>query len=115
VDVLDHGNALVVLVEVAGLAASDLRVEVEGNVLQVKGRRRLAFGAPGRVRFHCLERQEGGFVRRIELLEPVDFRNALVRLADGVLRIELPKVEERRRRVVTLTIEEPEEEPPHEP
>jgi HSP20 family protein len=112
VDVLDHGDRLVVLVEVPGLAAADLRVDVEGNVLHVRGRRRLAFATAGRVRFHCLERQEGAFSRQLEVPEPVDLRRATARLADGLLRIELPKVEDRRRRSFTLAIDEPEEEPP---
>ena len=122
VDVLELESSLVVLVEVPGLAAGDLRVEVVDNTVQIKGRRRLAFAAAGRVRFHCLERQEGGFARQVEITAPVDFRRASVVLADGVLRIELPKVEERRRRTFGLTIEEraeppasaPEEKPPDE-
>lgn len=106
VDVLELPENVVVLVEVPGLGPEDLRVEVVDHTLHVKGRRRLAFGAPGRVRFHCLERQEGGFARAIEVPGPVDFRRARASLADGLLRIELPKVEERRRRTFALTIEE---------
>jgi HSP20 family protein len=106
VDVLEVPENVVVLVEVPGLGPEDLRVEVADHTLHVKGRRRLAFGAPGRVRFHCLERQEGGFARAIEVPGPVDFRRARASLADGLLRIELPKVEERRRRTFALTIEE---------
>ena len=111
VDVLDLPEEVVVIVEVPGLAPEDLRVEVVDHTLHVKGRRRLAFGAPGRVRFHCLERQEGGFARAIEVPGPVDFRRARASLADGLLRIELPKVEERRRRTFALAIEERPEQP----
>jgi HSP20 family molecular chaperone IbpA len=70
----------------------------------------LRFPAPG-CRFHCLERQEGRFERQLELAVPVDFRRATVSLAAGLLRIELPKVDERRRRVHSLPISEREEEP----
>jgi HSP20 family protein len=114
VDVLDGGDRLVVLLEVAGLAASDLHVESEGNVLRVRGRRRLRFPTSG-VRFHCLERQEGNFERQLELAVPVDFRRAAVTLAGGLLRIELPKIDERRRRVHVLPISELAEEPALEP
>ena len=105
-DVVDTGAALVVLLEVAGLAPGDLRIEVEGNVVRIKGRRRLAFPAPGRVRFHCVERQEGRFSRQVEVLEPVDFRNARAVLADGLLRLELPKIEERRKRLQLIEVVE---------
>lgn len=108
VDVIDTGEALVLLLEVAGLSPADLRVEVEGSVVRVKGRRRLAFPVPGRVRFHCVERQEGRFVREVEVLEPVDFRNARATLADGLLRLELPKIEERRKRLQVIEVVEAE-------
>lgn len=109
VDVLDCGDQLLVLLAVPGLAAADLHVEAEGNMLRIRGRRRLAFANPGRLRFHCLERQEGAFERHLEIAQPVDFQRARLRLADGLLRIELPKIEERRRRVHHLPIEESDE------
>jgi HSP20 family protein len=105
-DVVDTASALVIVLEVAGLGAADLRIEVEASTVRVKGRRRLTFPRAGRIRFHCLERQEGRFVREIEVLEPVDFRHARATLRDGLLRIELPKVEERRRRLQVLEIAE---------
>ena len=115
VDVLDGEDTLVVLIEVAGLTPGDLHVETAGNTLLVRGKRRLTFPTTGHVRFHCIERQEGSFERQIEVGVPVDFRRATVRLADGLLRIELPKVDDRRRRVHVLPIADGEEEPPGEP
>jgi HSP20 family protein len=105
-DVIDVGHALLIQVEVAGVAATDLRVEVEGSTVRVLGRRKLTFPNPGRIRFHCLERQEGSFVRQVEVFEPVNVGKARARLAHGLLTVELPKVEERRKRQVTLGIEE---------
>jgi HSP20 family protein len=105
-DVLDVGHALLIQVEVAGVAAADLRVEIEGTTVRVLGRRKLTFPNPGRIRFHCLERQEGSFVRQVEILEPVNVVGARARLAHGLLTVELPKVEERRKRQVALVIEE---------
>jgi HSP20 family molecular chaperone IbpA len=110
-DVVDLGHAVVVQIEVAGVAPTDLRVEVEGTTLRVLGRRRLTFPNPGRVRFHCLERQEGSFTRQVEILEPVNFAKAQARLERGLLIVELPKVEDRRKRQVVLTIDEAPEEP----
>ena len=64
----------------------------------------------GRIRFHCLERQEGSFVRQVDVFEPVNFTGATARLERGLLCIELPRVEDRRRRHFDLTIEEKAEE-----
>ena len=110
IDVVDLGHALLVQVEVAGVAPADLRVEVEGTTLRIHGRRRLTFPNPGRIRFHCLERQEGSFVRQVDIFEPVNFTRAAARLERGLLCIELPRVEDRRRRHLELTIEETVEE-----
>ena len=106
-DVVDSGSALVIVLEVAGLSPGDLRIEVEGTTVRIKGRRRLTFPVPGRIRFHCLERQEGRFVRQVEVIEPVDFSAARATLADGLLRLELPKVQERRRRLQVIEVTEP--------
>ena len=105
-DVIDTGKSLVVVVEAAGLAPDDLQIEVEGTTVRIAGRRQLSFNVPGRVRFHCLERQEGRFVRQVEVREPVDFHAARATLADGLLRLELPKVEERRKRRQTIAVTE---------
>ena len=110
VDVVDLGHALVIQVEVAGLTKKDVRVEIEGTTVRVSGRRKLAFPRGARMRFHCLERQEGEFVRQVEIFEPVNFGGARARLERGLLCIELPRVEERRRRLVTLEVDESEEE-----
>ncbi len=110
IDVVDLGHALLVQVEVAGVAPADLRVEIEGTTVRVHGRRRLTFPKPGRIRFHCLERQEGSFVRQVDIFEPVNFARASARLERGLLCVELPRVEDRRRRHFDLTIEETPEE-----
>ena len=109
-DVIDTGKSLVILVEAAGLSAADVHVEVEGKTVRIRGRRRLAFSVPGRVRFHCLERQEGRFARQVEVLEPVDFAAARATLEDGLLRVELPKIEERRKRLHVIEVHEPADE-----
>jgi HSP20 family protein len=106
-DVIDGGGALVIVVEAAGLQPADLRIEVEGTIVRIKGRRKIGFALAGPKRFHCLERPEGKFVRQVEIREPVDFRRASATLRDGLLRLELPKIEERRRRLQLVEIHEP--------
>ena len=110
-DVVDLGHALLVQVEVAGADPADLRVEIDGSTLRVRGRRRLTFPKPGRIRFHCLERQEGTFERQVEIFEPVNFAKATARIERGLLCIELPRVEDRRRRHLELLVEEVAEPP----
>ncbi|HVS03573.1 MAG TPA: Hsp20 family protein [Thermoanaerobaculia bacterium] len=110
IDVLESQGSLLVVLEVPGLGAADLRVEVEGRTLRVRGRRRLSFADGREVRFHCLERQEGQFVRQLEVLQPVDFGAARATLCHGLLVLELPKIEDRRRRTRVLEVSERDEE-----
>ena len=107
VDILETADDLTIVVEVPGLAADDLSVEIEGSGVILSGNRRLDYG-PG-LKFHCLERAEGSFSRRIQIFAAVDTHGAEVRLADGLLRIRLPKIQERRRRRRPLEIDETEE------
>jgi HSP20 family protein len=106
VDVVENPEAVVVTAEVPGLTAADLEIMVEGPAVTVAGRRRLRYPHGEGTRFHCVERQEGKFMRRLEIRMPVDFGRATARLADGLLVITLPRVEERRRRPRRLEIEE---------
>lgn len=107
VDILETPDDLMIVMDVPGLAPESLTVEIEGSSVIVSGDRRLDYGAG--LKFHCLERAEGSFSRRIQILAAVDGRESEVRLADGLLRIRLPKIQERRRRRRRLEIVEPEE------
>lgn len=110
-DILELEDAVLVLVEVPGLAPEDLEVQVEGTVLSVRGRRQLSFAGSEEGCFHCLERREGSFARRLEVATSVNFAAARAELRAGVLTIELPKLEDRRRRRRVIPVTAAEEEP----
>ncbi len=107
-DVLETGGAVVVLLEAPGLTAADLEIECAGNRLTVRGRRPEPEPPGGPVRFHCLECGRGDFQRVVELAGALDTHGARARLADGLLRIEIPRIEDRRRRPRLIEIESPE-------
>lgn len=109
-DVVESADEVAVLVEVPGVAREDLEVAVEGRTVVVSGRKRLA-RPEGVVRFHRVEREEGRFERRIQLLPPVDTQRGRARTEGGLLIVELPKVQEKRARRRILEIEGGEEEP----
>ena len=107
VDILERRDELLVLIEVPGLGPDDLSVEIEGSTLIVRGSRNLDYGKG--LRFHCVERTKGSFARRIQVFQPVNSHEASVELTGGILRIRLPKVQERRRKRLSLSIREREE------
>jgi HSP20 family protein len=109
VDILETPEHLLILVEVPGLGPESLSVEIEGSALILSGQRHLEYGSG--LKFHCLERIEGSFARRIQIFLTVDSNEAVVELSGGVLKIRLPKIQERRRRRRPIPIGEPEDEP----
>lgn len=108
VDVLETDGEVVILVEVPGIEPADLEVAVEGRAVIVTGRKRSQRPAEA-VRFHRVEREEGRFERRIELLQPVNTLEGRARTEGGLLVIAFPRVAEKRVHRHRVAIETPEE------
>lgn len=101
-DVFDRSGALVVSIEVPGLAPDQLSVVSRGGRLIVTGQRRQA--RVPRATFHCLERPSGRFSRTVSFEGPVDLGRAEAVLARGVLTVTIPRLPERRGREVTIEV-----------
>jgi HSP20 family protein len=86
--------------EVPGLKAEDLDISVVGNQLTVKGRRE-AVAVDGGT-YHRRERSVGEFVRTVTLPSEIDADKVEATLADGVLKISLPKAEAAKPRKVNV-------------
>ena len=109
VDVVETSVAVFILVEVPGFAAADLRIEVRGTQVVIAGTKSTPLpGGAQRIRFQCMERGHGRFSREIQLFQPVNTHQGTARLADGLLIIEFPKIQEKRREARILHIEEAE-------
>ena len=94
-DVVEIDGEVVVLVEVPGVAADDLDLAIEGRVVVLTGTKSLR-PPEGARRFHGVEREQGRFELRVELLAPVNTHQGRARLENGVLTVAFPKVEEKR-------------------
>jgi len=91
-------------VDLPGLQASDLRVEVTDNVLTVSGERKSEHsekGDDGKTP-HYVERYYGRFSRSIVLPSAVDRDKIDAQYRDGVLKIMLPKAEEAKRSQIEI-------------
>jgi HSP20 family protein len=82
-------QALLVEVEVPGIAESDLDVEVTGKDVTIRGRRQ-ALKAKDAV-YHRRERQVGEFERTFQVPIDIDGDQVEAKLVDGVLSVTLPK------------------------
>lgn len=94
-DVFETPQKLNVLVELPGMSASDVEITVEDNVLTLKGDRPFYRGASEEA-FHRIERRFGPFQRRIALPKQSDTERISASMEEGVLTIEVPKIEQAR-------------------
>jgi HSP20 family protein len=93
VDVYETAEALVVLLELAGIDPSQTEVHAEPGRLVVRGARQERYdaGAEERRTYHALEIAYGPFERMLPLPSGLDTAAARASYHDGFLRITLPK------------------------
>ncbi|MDQ6894352.1 MAG: Hsp20/alpha crystallin family protein [Acidobacteriota bacterium] len=109
VDVMDDGQKLRVLIEVPGIDPEDVRVMVRGRVLTVRGTKKGRTRTRGGLRFFCMERYFGGFVKSVALPRAVNTHQARTLLKDGLLEIVLPHVPDQREREYEIPVRADEE------
>ena len=94
VDLYETDEALILEADLPGVKAEDVKVEVENSDLILQGRRSLE-QSHSDGHFHTMERSSGHFVRRLHLPETVNRDAIQAEFHDGVLRVILPKTEQR--------------------
>lgn len=92
VDVFDDDDRVVVRLEAPGMRKEDFRLEVRDDVLWVEGEKRFEREST-RGRYRLMQCAYGKFQRAIGLPVAVRGDKARATYKDGVLRVELPKVE----------------------
>jgi len=109
IDIVETPDAVLILIEVPGFRAADLTVEVRGTRIALSGVKSTPMPVAQRIKFHCMERGHGRFIREIQIFSPVNTHRGSARLEDGLLTIEFPKIQDKRQEARVLHIEEPEE------
>ena len=100
VDIFENDNAITVLADMPGVKAQDLEIDLRDSVLSLTGR----VTPPERSKESDVLREyrAGTFFRQFTLSETIDQAKIDAKLTDGVLRLELPKVEKARPRQITV-------------
>ncbi len=89
VDVIETADAYLLIAELSGVRREDVQLQVLERRLELSGRRQ----PPGEHRnFLRMERSYGPFRRSFELAAPIDADGISAALAQGVLRVHLPKL-----------------------
>lgn len=91
-DVEEKSDRYTVEAEVPGLDSDDIDIDVEDNVLTIKGERKGEDGTKNRERkMYLAERRYGSFQRFITLPENADPNGITAEIHKGVLYIDIPK------------------------
>jgi HSP20 family protein len=103
IDVFESDDALEIAVDLPGVDLMAVRVLGKGDSILIAGDK-AARRARGESSFHLVERGYGRFARVIRLARACDTSNARATLIDGVLRVSVPKIAERRSRAICITV-----------
>jgi HSP20 family protein len=103
VDMHETKDELVLSVEVPGVSEKDVTVSITGDLLSIKGERRVTDPTSDQKYLH-VERVYGQFERLIQLPMAVQADKVKAMYRDGVLTITLPKAEELKPREIKIDI-----------
>jgi len=101
-DVMETEREIRVVTEMPGLKRENIEVDVENNVLTIRGEKREERTEGEEGRFHLSERRYGTFTRSFVLPSSVDAENIQASFEDGVLRVSIPKNERARKRRIDV-------------
>jgi HSP20 family protein len=100
VDIFENDHSITVLADMPGVKAEELKIDLRESVLTLTGRVTPPNGASESDVLR--EYQWGTFFRQFTLSEAIDQAKIDAKLTDGVLRLELPKVEKARPRQINV-------------
>ncbi|MCH7472823.1 Hsp20/alpha crystallin family protein [bacterium] len=103
VDVAESDDSFVVMAELPGMKKEDISIELENNVLSLKGERRFETKEEGE-NYHSIERSYGSFCRSFKLPKNVEGDAISAEYKDGVLKVTLPKKEEVKPKKVEIKV-----------
>lgn len=104
VDIYEDDNKIYVEVEVPGMNKEDVKVKIEDNVLIIFGEKKQEKESK-KHNYHVVERSYGTFQRSFALPDYVDTEKIKASYDKGVLKIEIPKKESAKPKVIDVKIE----------
>jgi HSP20 family protein len=106
VDVVEDADKIELMVDLPGVKQEELDIQVEKDVLTLRGSRNLVREAKGdKENFRRYERVSGGFVRSFSLPPTVDVEKIGASLKDGVLTLTLPKKPEAQPKQIKVSVQ----------
>ncbi len=100
-DIYETGEALMVTMEMPGVAQGNVQVSLENDVLRVQGR--IDFGNYEGMEPLYTEYNVGHYTRSFTLSDKIDQERITAQLDDGVLKLTLPKAKQALARQIKVT------------
>ena len=100
-DLSETSDAVQVRMDVPGVKAADLDIQINGNLLTIAGKREEEKEDKDRT-YHRVERSSGSFSRTVTLPCPVDETKVDAQYKDGTLTVVLPKTPEAKARKIRV-------------
>lgn len=103
VSVQESPEELLLVAELPGLSEADIELEVENNVLTLRGEKTEVRSEEGEGhRIHIQERRHGRFTRRFTLPRSVSTEGISADFDNGLLSVRMPKMAEARSRRIEI-------------
>ena len=106
VDIYEDAHKIVLKLEVPGMKESDLDIQLENNLLTVKGERKFE-SEEKEENFHRIERRYGSFYRSFTIPTTVDPESVKASYDAGVLSINLDKRAEAKPKQIKVSVGAP--------
>lgn len=105
VNVEETPEELLLTAELPGLRQEDVELEIENNVLTIRGRKVETREEKGERRFHVWERRYGAFQRSFSLPRTVAADQIAASFENGVLHVRMPKAPEAKGKKIEIKSE----------
>lgn len=100
VNVVETDEEMKLTAELPGVSPEDVDIEIEGNILSIRGEKKVEHEEKEEGQFRLYERSYGAFTRSFTLPTTVNADEIAAEFENGVLMVHLPKsVEARGRRI----------------
>jgi HSP20 family protein len=104
-DMYERDETIEIVMDLPGVDPAAVRVVAKGDTILIVGEKSAARRPLTASSFHLVERDWGRFARAVRLGYPCDPANARARVTHGELHISVPKIPERRGRIIEITLE----------
>lgn len=103
-DIYETKDDFVFKVELPGIAKEDIKVELTGDNLSIKGERKEEKEVK-KEEYHRVERYYGSFTRSFRLPKNADGQKMKAAMKEGILELRIPKLEEAKTKAIPINIQ----------